>query len=371
MRLGIDTFGCDHARSGIGSYLRAFTANIKQGLPHTAELFGSEIDKFTYTSGTEIPFKSASIPDSLSAERFWHFTACNKFAAAQGYDAVLYPAPDRVLPVSFKVPGVAVVNTVLSSSVEGNPDWIQKLQIKRGLYKVQRIIAASEFIREDLVKHGVPAEKIEVVYNGIDHKIFYPVIHLDAEVVNVKPFAIKRPYFIYASRLSSPEKKHIELIKAFSLFKERTGLPHRLVLAGAEGAYSSEIHKAAFESSAASDIFLTGYFPHENFPALYAGAAACIFPSVNEGVALPVLEAMAVGVPVLCSSAGAIPEMGRDAALYFNSDNIEEIESAMEKIVSDKELRASMSQKGMERAAAFSWETTVKKTFETLSRVIS
>ncbi len=366
MKLGIDTFGCDHARSGVGSYLRSFTANIKQDAPHTVTLFGSEIDKFTYTSGTEIPFKSAALPDSLSAERFWHFTVCNKFAAAEGYDAVLYPAPDRVLPVSFKVPGVAVVNTILSSSVEGNTDWIQKLQIKRGLYKVQRIIAASEFIRADLTAHGVPAEKIEVVHNGIDHKIFYPVIHLDCDIVNVKPFAIKKPYFIYASRLSSPEKKHIELIKAFSLFKEKTGFLHRLVLAGAEGAYSSEIHKAAFESSAASDIFLTGYFPHETFPELYAGSSACIFPSVNEGVALPVLEAMAVGVPVLCSNKGAIPEMGGDAAFYFDSDNIEEIAGAMEKVVSDKELRASLSQKGLERALQFSWETTVKKTFAVL-----
>ena len=62
--------------------------------------------------------------------------------------------------------------------------------------------------------------------------------------------------------------------------------------------------------------------------------------------------------------------MGGDAALYFNSDNIEEIESAMEKIVSDKELRISLSQKGIERAADFSWEVTVNKTFEVLSRII-
>ena len=236
MRLGIDTFGCDHARSGLGSYLLAFTANISQDLPHKVELFGSEIDKFTYTSGTEITFKSVPLPDSLSAERFWHFTACNKFAQSQNYDAVLYPAPERVLPASFKVPGVAVTNSILSSCVEGNTDWIQKLQIKRGLYNIQKIIAASDFIRRDLIEHGISPEKIEVVHNGIDHKIFYPAIQFDADVVNVKPFAIKRPYFIYGSRLSSPEKKHIELIKAFSLFKEKTQLPHRLVLAGADGA---------------------------------------------------------------------------------------------------------------------------------------
>ena len=78
-----------------------------------------------------------------------------------------------------------------------------------------------------------------------------------------------------------------------------------------------------------------------------------------------------MGVPVLCSDAGALPEMGGDAALYFNSDSIEEIEAAMEKIVSDKDLRLSLSQKGIVRAADFNWEVTVNKTFEVLSRVIA
>ncbi len=365
MKIGIDTFGCDHARSGLGTYIRAFAAHAMHDSRAAIELFGSEIDKFTYTSGTDIPFTAPEVSDSLTAERFWHFTVCNKFAAQQGYEVVMYPAPERVLPTSFKVPGIVVVNSILSNHVDGNGDWIQKLQIKRGLYKVQKIIAASAFIRDDLIAHGIGAEKIEVVHNGIDHKSFYPAIALDTDVVNIKPFAIKRPYFIYGSRLSGPEKKHIELIKAFTLFKERTQLPHRLVLAGADAPpYSSEIHKAAFESSASSDIFLTGFFPHESFPQLYAGSDACVFPSVNEGVGLPVLEAMATGVPVLCSNAGALSEMAENAALYFNSNNIEEIERALEQIVSDQTLRAALSQKGIERAAHFSWENTVSRTFE-------
>lgn len=371
MKIGIDTFGCDHARSGFGTYILAFAANAGHDTRSAIELFGSEIDKFTYTSGKDIPFKAPDVADSLTAERFWHFTACNKFCAQQGYDAVIYPAPERVLPTSFKVPGIVVVNSILSNHVDGNSDWIQKLQIKRGLYKVQKIIAASAFIRDDLILHGISADKIEVVHNGIDHKSFYPAIALDADVVDIKPFAIKRPYFIYGSRLSGPEKKHIELIKAFTLFKERTQLPHRLVLAGADAPpYSTEIHKAAFESSASSDIFLTGFFPHESFPQLYAGADACVFPSVNEGVGLPVLEAMATGVPVLCSNAGALCEMAEDAALYFNSDNIEEIEHALEQIVFDQTLHASLSKKGIDRAALFSWERTVSQTFDIAERLI-
>ncbi len=360
MKVGIDTFGCDHARSGLGSYLLSFTGSLPPAGDLQFELFGSEIDRYTYTSGRDIPFRPVDIPDSLIAERMWHFARLKSFARTQEYGAVIFPAAERVLPVSFRTPGIAVVNSILSGLVRKGGDRTQKFQILRGLRKIQRIIAASRFLRDDLVGLGIDAAKIEVVYNGIDHKSFFPGLSY-SDTVDIKPFAVKRPYFIYGSRLSSPEKKHIELIRAFTLFKEKTRLPHRLVLAG-DGPYSEEIHKAAFASPYSSDIFLTGFFPHESLPQLYSGADACVFPSVNEGAGLPVLEAMATGIPVACSRSGALPEIGGDVALYFDSDNIEEMAFVLEKIVSDSDLRAKMSGGGIERAGEFNWETTVSRT---------
>lgn len=370
MKVGIDTFGCDHGRSGIGSYLHSFTANLPQLHDVEFELFGSEIDRYTYTSVREISFKAVPVPDSLGAERFWHFLKLNKFVSSSGYDVVLYPAIERVLPLSFRVPGIAVVNSIVSNTLREDRDWALRMQVKRGLAKAQKVIAPSQFVRKDLVRNGVSPDKIDVIHNGIDHRLFFPQMQVDSETVNIKPFAIKRPYFIYGSRLAGPDKKHIELIKAFVLFKERTHLPHRLVLAGAEGTYSEEVHKAAFQSAAASDIFLTGFFPHESFPQLYAGADACIFPSVNEGVGLPVLEAMATGIPVACSKAGALPEMGGPAAVYFDSNNIEEIASAMERIVTDSALREKMIADGIEWTKRFSWVNTVSMTIDVMRKTI-
>lgn len=371
MKIGIDTFGCDHARSGLGTYLLSFISNLSKTEGIEFELFGSELDRFTYNSGKEIPFEAVSVGESLSAERFWHFTNAGKFISSRKYDVVFYEAPEKVLPISFRTPGVAVVNTVLSGLVEGKKDWIQKLQIKRGLLKVQKIIAASCYIRDDLVSHGIEKSKIEVVYNGIDHKLFYPQIDVSDDVVDVKPFAIKKPYFIYGSRLSGAEKKHIELIKAFSLFKKNTGLPHRLVIAGSDGPYSSEVHKEAFSSEFASDIFLTGYFPHESFPQLYAGAEALIFPSVCEGVGLPVLEAMATGIPVGCSNACALPEIGGDAAVYFDADNIVDIACTLEKLATDKKLRENLVKRGLEWSSKFNWENTIKQTVEVAKNLVN
>lgn len=367
MKFGIDTFGGDHARSGIGSYLHSFAANIPDLDDIEFELFGSELDKYTYTSEKDISYKAVYIPDSSLAEKAWHYTSVNKFARQAGYDCVLYPAAERVLPLSFKVPGVAAINSIMSTHLRERKD---ALLVKQALSSVNHIIAASQYIRMDLIKNGVNPSKISVIHNGIDSKLFHPNLRTDEETVNIKPFAIKRPYFIYGSRLSGPEKKHIELIKAFSLFKEKTNLPHRLVLAGNDEAYSEAVHKAAFDSKATQDIFLTGYFPHESFPKLYAGAEACLFPSVNEGVGLPVLEAMAIGIPVACSKGGALPEMGGEAAYYFDADNIEEIALAMEKIVTDTALREKMISAGLERAKQFSWENTVKRTTEIMMRLV-
>lgn len=364
MKIGIDTFGGDHARSGIGSYLHSFTSNIPKFDGVEFELFGSEIDRYTYNSENDVPYKAVRVPDSIVAERAWHLTRVNSFAQKSGYDCVLYPAVQRVLPVSFKVPGIAVVNAVVSSALKESEDSTLKFQVNTGLKAVQKVVAASQYIRMDLIRSGVNPAKIKVIHNGIDHKLFFPGQINDGETVNIKPFAIKRPYFIYGSRLSGPEKKHIELIKAFTLFKEKTQLPHRLVLAGNDDAYSDAIHKAAFQSGVASDIFLTGFFPRESFPLLYAGADACIFPSVNEGVGLPVLEAMASGIPVACSRSCALPEAGGEAALYFDSDNIEEIELAMEKLVTDMPLREKMIADGIAHAQNFSWEKTVRETVE-------
>ena len=162
--------------------------------------------------------------------------------------------------------------------------------------------------------------------------------------------------------MSGPEKKHIEPIKAFELFKKNTNLPHRLVLAGNEGEYSKQVQQAVFSSEFASDIFLVGYFPHESFAKLYAGAEACLFPSVNEGVGLPILEAMACSIPVLCSQEGALKEIGGTSPLYFDSDNIDQISALMQKIVEDKELRNNIVFDSILWANEFNWEKTVRQT---------
>ena len=358
MKIGIDAFGCAHGQSGAGAYL----LNCIKNLPDDGEyeLFGLEIDRYTYTANKEIPFVSVNIDENLKAIRRWHRHKLKAFCRKNKYDAVIFPAAHIVLPGKIKSKSVIILNGVYSSL--GNKK--EHKSIKKALNRSSLIIAASSYIKDDLIQCGFDSAKIVVVQNGIDHKVFYPLADTDSEFVDIKPFAIKRPYFIYSSRLSGPDKKHVELIKAFEIFKKRTNAPHRLVLVGSDGPYAPVIHDIAYNSEYASEIFITGHFPQESLQKLYCGSTACVFPAVNEGAGLPVTEAMACGVPVLCSNKGALKEMAEDAPLYFDSDNIEEIAVDLQKIVEDKQLAKDMVQKGHEVARRINWENTTRETLK-------
>lgn len=366
MKVGIDTFGCEHGRSGLGSYLTSLVHNLPSGRDMVFELFGPEVDRYTYIGDRDFHFVPVSVPDSLTAERWWHIFKANKFGRRQSYDAILYASGPRMIPKKFKIPGVAVANDIVSNLFLQNDDWFFRQQMKRGLSHVDCIITPSQYVRKDLEKSNIKCRKIVVIHSGIDHSLFYPAQDLvqDSQTVDIKPFAIKRPYIVYASRMENAEKKHVELVKAFTVFKEKTKLPHRLVLAGSESRYGEHVHRAVFESSAASDIFITGYFPHESFPELYRGAEACIFPSVTEGAGLSVLEAMATGIPVACSDSGALKEIAGQNALFFNSSDIGDMADAIEKVTTDDTLRKKIVEGGLVWAKRFSWEKNAAATVD-------
>lgn len=368
MKVGIDTFGTNHGRSGLGSYLDSLTSNLTSDESVEFELFGAEIDRYTYGRERNFPYKSVHLPEKKGAELLWHAFIADRFASHRKYDVVLYTAAAHMLPVASKVPSVAVVNDLVSKMFSEKSASV-RAQIILGLKHSSRIIAASQYICKDLIHLGIPQEKITIIHNGINHSLFYPRELLSPNLQDIKPFAISRPYFIYASRMASPTKKHMNLILAFNIFKEKTHLPHRLVLAGNDGPSTADVNKAAFESPYGSDIFITGYFPHENFPELYAGSDGCIFPSVGEGVGLPVLEAMATGIPVACSASGALPEITGGNALFFDSDNIHEIADAMETIACDKSERTRLIAGGIKWTDSFRWEKTAEQTLRVLREV--
>lgn len=371
MKIGIDVFGCDHGRSGFGSYVSSFVRYLPDSADLSFELFGPEIDRYTYTAEKAgIKYNGVTISDTVNSQRFWHSTVISSFLKKSKYDVCIFTAGTRLLPRKFDIPSIVIVQDVVSKLFESK-DIYYNMIIKNSLKKADLLVAASQFIKDDIINClKIPESKIIVIYNGLDHDRFYPRPKNNENTILIQPFSIRRPYIIYASRIEYPVKHHIELIKAFEAFKKSTGLPHRLVLAGSDGQNAEIVHNEVLKSDVSSDIFLTGFFPPQNLPELYAGADACVFPSSCEGVGFPVLETMGCGIPVGCANAGSLPEITGDCVLLFNPENVEEIASAIEKLVCNTTLRESLIIKSIDFVKKYSWEDTVSKTIEVAKKIL-
>ncbi|WP_187426462.1 glycosyltransferase family 4 protein [Treponema phagedenis] len=374
MNIGINTFGCDHSRSGVGSYILSLVKNLPKS-PYSIDLFGPELDKYTYTSGIDTAtYTGIAIADNERAEKLWHSFSCNKFIQKQKYDLVVYPSGIKMLPTNFTVPSILVIQDIIGIKSNNFLSFFGNINSKRMLNQSAGIISPSNYIKNDLIRLGITPSKIQVIHNGIDTDLFYPRKIDDNESVLMRPFAIRRPYIIYASRIEYPAKRHVELVKAFSLFKQKTQAPHRLVIAGAEGVNSELVHQEVIRSPVSSDILLTGYFPHENLPALYSAADLCVFPSSVEGVGLSVIEAMACGIPTACARAGALPEIAGEHTCYFNQEDPEEIAAIIEKLVKkpdgeNDELRNTLIAGSIEWVKQYSWKTTAEQTLAYIEKV--
>ncbi|MCQ2982903.1 MAG: glycosyltransferase family 4 protein [Treponemataceae bacterium] len=369
MKVGIDTFGCGNGKSGISSYLRSLMTHWEPAENTEIELFGLETDRFAYVSGgSHIAYEAVHISSASFAVKWWHIFRLSRFIRRRKYDVVLYPAATRICPITPLCPAVPVVLDLLSSAFEKKNTALYKRAVLSCLNRAPLVIATSNAIKKNMVSYGIDADKIEVVHTGLDQSLFYPHTELSGDTVVIQPFSIKRPFILYASRLDGSQKKHRELIEAFGQFKKKTGLPHRLVLAGENGSGTEAVRKAASESEYASDIFITGYFPHANLPELYSCADLFVFPATQEGVGSPVLEAMATGVPCAVSKSGALTEIAGDNVLYFDSDNVAEMAEVIEKGITDEKLRNQLIEGEADWIKRFSWERTVEKIVDVLQR---
>jgi glycosyltransferase involved in cell wall biosynthesis len=144
-----------------------------------------------------------------------------------------------------------------------------------------------------------------------------------------------------------------------------------LVVPGYATPHEQELRELAAALGIADCVRLPGWLQAEDLEGLYAAAACVIFPSLHEGFGLPVLEAMARGVPVACSDRSSLPEVAGDAALLFDPEDVEAIRAALERLLSDPKLRGHLSKAGRERAAEFTWRRTAELTAASYERALA
>jgi len=235
--------------------------------------------------------------------------------------------------------------------------------VPKWLAGVDAIVTPSAATKADLVElYRVQPEKITVVPNGLDHATYHPGDPSESREHLRRAYGLEAPYFVYISRLEHPAKNHVRLLDAFRRFREETKAPHRLVLVGGDWQGSEIIREKAAPLIEAGHVQITGFVPREDIPHFLRGADAMIYPSLYEGFGLPVIEAMACGTAVACSRSSALTEIAENHALLFDPEDITEISNSMIRLTSDQSLRVKLARDGLDHAAGFSWERSVRET---------
>jgi glycosyltransferase involved in cell wall biosynthesis len=174
-----------------------------------------------------------------------------------------------------------------------------------------------------------------------------------------RKYRLFAPYIIFVGTVE-PRKNLVTLVKAFAAVVK--DFPHLLVLAGARGWMSEPVFAEIERQGLKDRVVHLGYVPAEDLPALMSGAEVFVYPSLGEGFGLPPLEAMACGVPVICSNAPALPEVVGDAAILVPPTDVAALEEAIMHLLSDPDLKATLRQKGLQRSRQFSWHRTARLT---------
>jgi len=230
-----------------------------------------------------------------------------------------------------------------------------------------QIIAVSNSTKNDILKFypEISQDKITVVHHGFDSEIFSrKIITKEAERLMATYDLEPRTYLLYVGAIQ-PRKNLNVLIDAFE--KIKTLRPElKLVIAGAPAwQYQSTLDKIA-SSQFANDIIVTGVLNFSQIAALYQKAEVFVFPSLYEGFGIPVLEAMAAGVPVVLANNSSLPEVAGDSALYFETESSIDLTEKIESILKDEKLRKELIKKGSERVKEFSWEKCARQTLDVI-----
>ncbi len=286
------------------------------------------------------------------ARILWEQTVLPLEAARYRLDVLFNPG--FTLPWLAPCPSVTLFHDLQHKR---HPEYFQRLDLPfwrlflwAAAHRSRHLIAASEATRADLQNfYRIGSKSITVIPHGVGQRFFA----LDRSSIE--------PYLLYVATLH-PHKNHERLLRAYARRPRR----ERLVLAGMAGFHAHAVRALIAELRLDDTVHLTGWIPREELYELYAHAYACVIPSTFEGFGMPVLEALAAGIPTACSDIPPLRESAGDAALFFDPFDEDAIAASLDRITQDERLRQALTESGPRQACSFTWERTARQTLETL-----
>jgi len=243
--------------------------------------------------------------------------------------------------------------------------------VPRSVRRADHLLADSHHTAKDLQEQWqIEAERITVVQGAVDHERFRPHTDpIDLAAVRRRYGIGERPFMLGLSTLQ-PRKNFTRLIEAFHLARQTVHLPHRLVIGGGKGWLFDTIFARVQELGLTDDVLFPGYVDDADLPLLYNAAEFFVFPSLYEGFGLPVLEALACGVPVLTADNSCLPEAGGPGALYVNALSVESIAEGIITLAQDDALRQRLRVAGLAHPAHFTWQRSAEQLWAAYTKVL-
>ena len=280
----------------------------------------------------------------------------------------VFHATGYVMPLAMKVPTVLTLHDLL---VFSHPAYCTRanrthyrLVVPPSVRRARRILTLSTAVREHVrERFGVPAARIDVVPPGIDER--FRQVPQEREVADVaRRYGLSAPFMLAVGN-HEPKKNLARVVDAFRALRERGTIDGELVVTGG-GGWGNVL--AGREQT--PGLRLLPYIPADDLAQLYRAARLLAFPSLAEGFGLPVIEAMATGLPVVASDVPALLESDPDAAVRVEPTSVDSIADGLERAWNDEQLRSELRRRGLAAARPFTWANAARATLDVYRRAV-
>lgn len=360
MRIGVDYRTALVNREGIGRATREVVRAL-QALesPPDLRLFGWTLARSEVPRGELGLASGGARLDRLRFPSRWIPRLCRTLG--RGVDDlvggcdVFHHTQTHVLPVRTAIETAIVFDCIWARPGSGLSDEAAQRMadgVRASCERARRVLCPSAFVADDVARTlGIERARIDVALLGCDH-----VLRGGAPPRST----VAGPYVLTVSRVDA-RKNHAAMLRAFEA-AVRAGLPHRWIVAGPRGFGAEEFDAALSASSARDRVVRLDFVPESELRGLYAGASAFLFASLDEGFGLPPLEAAALGVPVIASSGGSLPEVLAHGALLPDPRDEDAIARDLIAVLRDVDLARDLVRRGRERASELTWSACARDT---------
>jgi glycosyltransferase involved in cell wall biosynthesis len=271
-------------------------------------------------------------------------------------------------PLSLKVPLIVTIHDIIyleqvdfkGTAYQNLGNLYRRFIVPRIAKTAELILTVSEFERDNILKKfQFPEEKVQVLYNGVGTQFNTSYPQSDIEAFR-KQYNLPSEFIMFLGN-TAPKKNTPNVIKAYVQYCKENEDAIPLVLLDYKKEFVAKMLEELKQPALLSRFVFPGYVPYKSIPLMYNAATVFLYPSLRESFGLPILEAMACGLPVITSTTSSMPEVAGDAAILVDPYNVDELSKAISKLMSDRQLRTDLRSKGLERIQQFTWKASAEK----------